>query len=215
VRPGRIRGICGRTLQIYPPPPISGPQKRTAAVTLVRVAQGSEPAHFCRLFNGGLVVHRGGAQGQAAALAAGSARLYHVKGTSPADTRTFEVEAATATSLNSGDCFVLAAGGADGCSVYLWAGKGTNDAERAAAGECLVRIAADEAAATRCRVYHRQSEIDKARPARTCETTPFHLLAPLADVVAPILAGTFGAVNGAHVEEGSEPDEFWAALGGE
>ena len=63
----------------------------------IRVTQGKEPAHFCALFKGRMVVHLGGvagkfdsaADGQAAEDAANEpgTRLYQVKGVTPAHTK--------------------------------------------------------------------------------------------------------------------------------
>jgi hypothetical protein len=102
----------------------------------VRVVQGKEPAHFHSLFKGRMVVHAGGhASGfknseEADAQAAGTApSLYHVRGTSAATTHAVQVTTA-ATSLNSGDCFVLLLPGA---SAFVWEGRYSSEAERACA----------------------------------------------------------------------------------
>ncbi|TYZ59913.1 hypothetical protein PybrP1_006896 [[Pythium] brassicae (nom. inval.)] len=98
----------------------------------VRVLQGKEPAHFRALFRGAMVVHTGGkASGFANSAETDSydtdgVALYHVKGTSPANTVASQVEE-VAASLNSGDCFLLVTPQ----TVFAWEGAGSSDAERA------------------------------------------------------------------------------------
>lgn len=103
----------------------------------VRVVQGKEPSHFCNLFKGNMIVHAGGVAGKfdgadagaaAEAAAADSNGLYHVKGSRPGNTSGVEVDVA-ASSLNSGDCFVLRTDS----RVVVWQGKGSNDQEKASA----------------------------------------------------------------------------------
>ena len=59
----------------------------------IRVVQGKEPAHFCALFKGRMIVHSGGVAGHFAKLDGetdedlSTVRLYHVKGTSEAATK--------------------------------------------------------------------------------------------------------------------------------
>eukprot|EP01138_Halocafeteria_seosinensis_P007299 gb/GECG01007463.1/.p1 GENE.gb/GECG01007463.1/~~gb/GECG01007463.1/.p1 ORF type:complete len:862 (+),score=169.72 gb/GECG01007463.1/:1-2586(+) len=91
--------------------------------THIRLVQGKEPPHFCAIFQGRMIVHAGGKQGQRES--ADSPRLYHVKGASPYDTKAVEVST-SAENLNSGDCFVVVT--SEG--TYLWEGKGSNDEER-------------------------------------------------------------------------------------
>jgi len=98
----------------------------------VRVVQGKEPNHFLSLFKGKFIVHEGGVasgfanrQGQNVSIAQQNVRLYHIRGTNALNTRAVQVEA-TATSLNSGDCFTLVSPS----TIYLWHGKGANNDER-------------------------------------------------------------------------------------
>jgi advillin len=94
------------------------------AACQVRVVQGKEPNHFLCLFKGKMVIHDGGkASGfknstEADTKTSGTA-LYHIRGTTPLNTRAVQVEA-KAKSLNSGDCFVLIHNEASFC----WVGKG-------------------------------------------------------------------------------------------
>jgi len=121
--------------------------------TQVRVTQGKEPDHFCLLFRGRMVVHAGGvdsafkkagtsvakaepseeSSGQMAAAAAAAGdearpSLYHVRGTTPLNTRAIQVDA-QAASLNSGDSFVLNLGS----QQYVWYGKYATSDEKATA----------------------------------------------------------------------------------
>jgi len=100
----------------------------------VRVVQGKEPNHFLALFRGRFVVHPGGVASAFASKGGVQSNyspdgnhLYHVKGTSPINTRAVSVTTA-ATSLNSGDCFILLASNAS-----IWFGVGANAEERAVA----------------------------------------------------------------------------------
>lgn len=97
----------------------------------VRVAQGKEPAHFRALFQGAMVVHAGGkASGftnsdETDSYDTDGVALYHVKGTSQANTVASQVDE-VAASLNSGDCFLLVTPQ----TVFAWEGAGSSDAER-------------------------------------------------------------------------------------
>ena len=103
-----------------------------------RVVQGKEPAHFCAIFKGNMVIHAGGIAGGFNSAADGSKEgdsydddgvsLFHVKGTTEVNTRAVQV-AEVAASLNSGDCFVLLTPE----KMYQWNGTGSNDSERAIA----------------------------------------------------------------------------------
>ncbi|CAI5715495.1 unnamed protein product [Peronospora farinosa] len=97
----------------------------------VRVTQGKEPAHFRALFNGRMIVHAGG---KASAFAnrddedsydTDGVSLYQIKGTSAKNTMAVQVDE-KASSLNSGDCFVLVTPS----MVYEWQGAGSSSAER-------------------------------------------------------------------------------------
>ncbi|CAH0479702.1 unnamed protein product [Peronospora belbahrii] len=97
----------------------------------VRVTQGKEPAHFRALFNGTMIVHAGG---KASAFTnrddedsydMDGVSLYHVKGTNAKNTLAAQVDE-KASSLSSGDCFVLVTPN----KVYEWQGAGSSSAER-------------------------------------------------------------------------------------
>jgi hypothetical protein len=101
-----------------------------------RVVQGKEPADFCGLFSGRMVVHQGGrASGfknsqtrkaiESDSYDTDGVSLFHVKGTSEVDTRAVQVEE-VASSLNSGDCFVLLTPK----TMFVWRGKGSNAQEK-------------------------------------------------------------------------------------
>jgi len=112
----------------------------------VRVAQGREPAHFHKLFDGRMVVHSGGHPSgfknvQAASQeGCGSAvALYHVRGTQPHNTHAVQV-GLSAASLNSGDCFVLLLprDGAAAAAAFIWQGRYSSPEER----DCAASVAA-------------------------------------------------------------------------
>jgi hypothetical protein len=90
--------------------------------------QGKEPDHFVNLWGGRMVVHSGGKAGALDSEAAAATRLYHVKGSSPTNTKAVQVSP-VAASLNSGDCFVLSSDGA----IAVWYGKHASEEERATA----------------------------------------------------------------------------------
>jgi len=97
----------------------------------VRVTQGSEPAHFLRMFGGRLVLHSGGkASGftnrkDVDSYDVDGTRLFQVRGTCEYDVRAVQV-AEVAASLNDDDCFVLETPG----KTFLWQGKGSSDEEK-------------------------------------------------------------------------------------
>jgi len=103
--------------------------------TQVRVTMGKEPPHLVRLFGGKLVVHSGGRasgfknKGDEDSYDEDGVALYHVKGFGGADSTKAAQVAEVATSLNSGDCFVLLTPAA----AFLWAGNGANETEKATA----------------------------------------------------------------------------------
>jgi len=100
------------------------------AATQVRVTMGKEPSHFVRLFKGHMVIHSGGKASGFANRTDGDSydtdgiSLFHVRGNDHDDTRAVQVEE-KASSLNSGDCFVLVTPG----TVYMWQGSGANTTE--------------------------------------------------------------------------------------
>lgn len=145
---------------------LSDELKMSPGPSQVRVVQNAEPAHFIALFKGNMVIHEGGRAGafknraEADSFHSSQAALYHVRGTNQHNTRAVQV-AEQASSLNSGDCFVLVTSS----TAFAWLGSGANDTERAVAHNVV------------------------------------NLLSNGRAVVA--------------LEEGSEPAEFWEALGGQ
>jgi hypothetical protein len=101
--------------------------------TQVRVVQGKEPSHFLSLFKGEMIVRIGGKasgfktlkQSDTDKVDTSKTELFHVRGTNPINTRGTEVEA-KATSLNSGDVFILNTPN----QQYVWYGKGSNVDEK-------------------------------------------------------------------------------------
>lgn len=102
---------------------------------LCRVVQNKEPEHFCALFSGNMVVHSGGmpagfkktegAESNEDDKVSAGPKLYHVKGLTAGVIRSVQVEC-KASSLNSGDCFVLTSED----SLYVWLGSGSSDEEK-------------------------------------------------------------------------------------
>ena len=99
------------------------------------MTQGKEPLHFVRCFHGRMVIHSGGKasgfknKGDEDSYDEDGVALYHVKGFGGADSTKAAQVAEVATSLNSGDCFVLLTPAA----AFLWAGNGANETEKATA----------------------------------------------------------------------------------
>lgn len=88
----------------------------------VRVVEGKEPPHFRAIFNGEMIIYRGGF---ASGFLNGDNQdktkdiiLLQVRGTTSYNTKAVEVEC-RASSLNSNDVFVLLTSD----KVYVWAGK--------------------------------------------------------------------------------------------
>jgi len=97
----------------------------------VRVTQGKEPAHFRQLFQGKMIVFRGGnvsgfrsSGGETAQEDAGDVAMFHIKGTTALNTCAVEVTPAAA-SLNSEDSFVIVTS----AYAYVWHGLGANEDE--------------------------------------------------------------------------------------
>lgn len=108
----------------------------------VRLVQGKEPEHFINLWGGAMIVHTEGRSGHLGADASAT-RLYHVKGSSPANTKSVQV-APNAANLNSGDCFVLVT--AEGATV--WQGSHANEEELATASKVAAVLQPDGAVST-------------------------------------------------------------------
>lgn len=100
----------------------------------VRVVQNKEPDHFLNLFKGKFIIHKGGrASGfknseQKDEYDTDGISLFHVRGTSPLNTKATQVEE-KASSLNSNDCFVLVTPKV----TYAWYGKYATGDERTVA----------------------------------------------------------------------------------
>eukprot|EP01042_Synura_sphagnicola_P002196 gene2196-2624_t len=117
-------------------------------LVLIRVTQGKEPKHFCMLFQGHLIIYSGGRNGgfrsvsssqegerqmgASTATTRGSGRvtlpdpgsLFHVRGSSKANTYALQVPAVS-SSLNSGDAFIVVTKE----KVFVWTGKYASTAE--------------------------------------------------------------------------------------
>lgn len=100
----------------------------------VRVTQGKEPAHFRNLFQGSLIIHKGGRassfknRSDADSTDTDGVALFHVRGTQPTNTCGIQVRE-VAASLNSADCFVLVTPS----NVYSWKGNGATADEHTVA----------------------------------------------------------------------------------
>lgn len=105
---------------------------------LVRVAQNHEPHHFTALFSGALIVHWG-ARPDSPSTRPTEPHLYQVKADSQPSTHAVEVRA-EASSLNSGDCYVLVEPRSGG--VVLWQGQYGSPEERSTAAQVAARLAA-------------------------------------------------------------------------
>ncbi len=110
-------------------------EKSGGNAVLCRVVQNKEPEHFCALFSGKMVVHSGGTPAgfkkanstvvDGEEQASTGPKLYHVKGLTAGVVRSVQVEC-KASSLNSGDCFVLSS---QDC-LYVWLGSASSDEEK-------------------------------------------------------------------------------------
>jgi advillin len=109
-------------------------RKFQGAAAQVRVTQGKEPPHFCSIFKGAMVVHRGGFASGATNSTEEDTRdlsgtaLFRVKGTTPTNTSAAQVDL-SAASLNGEDCFVLITPG----NAFVWNGSASTESERASA----------------------------------------------------------------------------------
>jgi hypothetical protein len=100
----------------------------------VRVTQGKEPAHFRQLFQGSLIIHKGGRasgfknRADVDSTDTDGTALFHVRGTQPMNTCGVQVRE-VASSLNSADCFVLVTP----TNAYSWKGVGATPDEHTVA----------------------------------------------------------------------------------
>jgi villin len=104
----------------------------------VRVIEGKEPPHFTAMFEGKMIIYKGGFKSGFTAASQNEASetqkdkyLLQVRGTNKYVTRAVEVEC-SAASLNSNDVFVLYTPSA----IFIWAGKGSTGDEREMAKLC-------------------------------------------------------------------------------
>eukprot|EP00899_Mesostigma_viride_P002146 jgi/Mesvir1/11932/Mv00268-RA.1 len=109
--------------------------------TQIRVIQGKEPAQFMFIFQGRMVVLKGGypsgfqATGHLTAdegetYTGASTALFHVKGSHELNTRAIQVDL-EGSSLDGQDCFVLQTPD----KFFVWNGKGSMDVERSVAAK--------------------------------------------------------------------------------
>ena len=101
----------------------------------VRVVQNKEPEHFLRIFQGKMIIKKGGVEGAFSSRSASEIEnrkapegvfLYHIKGTNEINTRAVEVTA-RAASLNSNDVFLMKTPD----KSFVWEGSGASDDEKA------------------------------------------------------------------------------------
>lgn len=99
----------------------------------IRVTQGQEPEHFLRIFQGKLIVLKG--DGSNPNAPEDHNMLFHIRGSTEVNTRAQQVDV-DASSLNSGDAFVLI----HGEESYLWIGKGASKNERKMAKNVMMYL---------------------------------------------------------------------------
>lgn len=115
----------------------------------VRVVMGKEPAHFRQMFKGEMIVHAGGKasafknKNDADSYDTDGISLFHVKGNTDLDTYAVQV-GETASSLNSGDCFILLTPS----MMYEWQGSSSSSDEKAVASKCSGILKGDRATTT-------------------------------------------------------------------
>ena len=111
----------------------------------VRVVQNKEPEHFLRIFQGKMIIRKGGVEGAFRSRSISEIEnrrapedviLYHIKGTNELNTRAVEVTA-RAASLNSNDVFLMKLSD----KAFVWEGSGASDDEKA-----FAEVVADYAA---------------------------------------------------------------------
>eukprot|EP00210_Caulerpa_lentillifera_P008831 g8427.t1 len=103
----------------------------------IRVVQNKEPNHFHLIFKGCMVVHLGGFNNiEEGKTGPEGEKLYHVKGYNFLDTHAVQVRT-TASSLNSGDSFVLLSDD----RAIVWQGELCSDDERLFATTMAERLA--------------------------------------------------------------------------
>ncbi|KAJ9589746.1 hypothetical protein L9F63_017048 [Diploptera punctata] len=111
------------------------------AAVQVRVVQGKEPPHFLTIFDGRMIVFRGG---KASAFDGEEAKdtdipkdfLLQVRGNDSHNTRAVQVDL-RAASLNTNDVFILKSGG----QSFIWCGKGSTGDEREMAKKICSTVA--------------------------------------------------------------------------
>ncbi|KAI8521471.1 hypothetical protein Bbelb_012250 [Branchiostoma belcheri] len=164
------------------------------SATQIRVVQGKEPEHFLRIFKGKMITFSGGKGSGFKNLRehdsydADGTRLFQVKGTSEVNTRAVQV-AEEAAALNSSDVFVLETPG----NTYLWFGKGSLPIEQQFAKNIASAVSPGRPSPLQQVPNQRWR---KGKHGWVKERQGPTLREPV------------------EVAEGSEPDEFWEALGG-
>uniref|UniRef100_H3DBV2 Supervillin c n=1 Tax=Tetraodon nigroviridis TaxID=99883 RepID=H3DBV2_TETNG len=138
----------------------------------VVVLQGEEPSCFLQIFQGGLIVHKGGREDVPPSLVPAEWRLFCVRGELPEEGSLLEVDCCCG-SLRSRGCVVLLSGLQE--ALFLWTG---------------------------CKAASSSREVGKRVVERLTQSRPSELgLTRSSSVKVRV------------VEEGSEPAEFWSALG--
>ncbi|KAM5288964.1 advillin [Ctenodactylus gundi] len=112
-------------------------QQFDGAPVQVRVSMGKEPRHFVAIFQGKLVIYKGGTSRKGKAEPETPVRLFQIQGNDKSNTKAVEIPA-FASSLSSNDVFLLRTE----AQHYLWCGKGSSGDERAMAKE-LARLLCD------------------------------------------------------------------------
>nr|XP_006819230.1 PREDICTED: villin-1-like isoform X2 [Saccoglossus kowalevskii] len=115
------------------------------AAVQIRQVMGKECSHFLAMFQGKLIIHKGGKASsftntsQKDKSYQGGVRMFQVRGTSELCTKAYEVDP-VAASLNSNDVFVAQTPK----NIYLWCGKGCSGDERELAKQITKAVSSRE-----------------------------------------------------------------------
>ena len=108
----------------------------------IRVSEGKEPPHFTAMFQGKMIIYKGGFKSGFTAASQNEVgeiqkdkHLLQVRGTNKYLTRAVEVDC-NAASLNSNDVFVFYTPS----TIFIWAGKGSTGDEREMAKLCAQKF---------------------------------------------------------------------------
>lgn len=119
----------------------------------IRVVQNKEPNHFFQLFQGGMIVQLGGYGNEPEGREGpDGVALYQIKATNEYDVHAVQVTTA-ASSLNSGDCFVVV----DTAAATVWEGSMCSSDEKELATKISKRLAGSK----NVNIVHEGDEMDQ------------------------------------------------------